>query len=304
MAQLVNEHVTLVNTMTETVLDPRAWRKSSVSRRSCHRSARAHGRQGRQHSRRARRRRENRPGSAAGPRRPRRHLRGPSTRSRRLGFRGAKTMAAKLEKERDNAYLSYRLATIATDLDLPMKHTDDLKTASPTTRDACCNAVPDLEFKSWLEELERDGPGGAADGDTAGAGRPTTTRSRRGASTPGWRNCAGRAVRLRHGDHQPGLHAGGIVGVSFAVAPGEAAYVPWPRYPGGAGAARSRRGARGPAPAARRRRARPRSARTSSTTPACWRATVSRCAASPSTPCSSPTSSTPRPRATTWTAWR
>ena len=37
-----------------------------------------------------------------------------------LAFRGAKSMAAKLEKERENAFLSYRLATISTDLDLSL----------------------------------------------------------------------------------------------------------------------------------------------------------------------------------------
>ena len=41
-----------------------------------------------------------------------------------LDFRGAKTMAAKLEKEREAAYLSYRLATIATDVELPLRHED------------------------------------------------------------------------------------------------------------------------------------------------------------------------------------
>ena len=42
-----------------------------------------------------------------------------------LGFRGAKTMADKLEAERDNAYMSYQLATIKTDVDLDV-HVKDL----------------------------------------------------------------------------------------------------------------------------------------------------------------------------------
>ena len=38
-----------------------------------------------------------------------------------LSFRGAKTMAAKLEAEKDNAYMSYALATIKTDVELALR---------------------------------------------------------------------------------------------------------------------------------------------------------------------------------------
>ena len=36
-----------------------------------------------------------------------------------LAFRGAKTMAPKLEEYKEQAYLSYKLATIKTDVEMP-----------------------------------------------------------------------------------------------------------------------------------------------------------------------------------------
>ena len=79
-----------------------------------------------------------------------------------LSFRGAKTMAAKLEKERDNAFLSYRLATIATDLDLSLSF-KDLANGEPDNA-ALLELFRELEFKSWIDELDR---GGASDDSVA-----------------------------------------------------------------------------------------------------------------------------------------
>jgi DNA polymerase-1 len=79
-----------------------------------------------------------------------------------LDFRGAKTMAAKLEKERDAAYLSYRLATIATDVELPLHH-DDLVNGE-ADRDALLALYRELEFKTWIDEVER-----GEDAETGGA---------------------------------------------------------------------------------------------------------------------------------------
>ncbi|EED34483.1 DNA polymerase I superfamily protein [Luminiphilus syltensis NOR5-1B] len=74
-----------------------------------------------------------------------------------LSVRGAKTLAAKLEKHRDEAELSYRLATIETDCDLPLSE-EDLVSAAPD-RDALIGYYQDMEFKAWLDEqLSDDAP--------------------------------------------------------------------------------------------------------------------------------------------------
>ncbi|WP_189445973.1 DNA polymerase I [Salinicola rhizosphaerae] len=68
-----------------------------------------------------------------------------------LGFRGAKTMPKKLEANREQAYLSYQLATIKTDCELPVG-LDDLHLAEPD-REALKALYTQLEFKNWLAEL-------------------------------------------------------------------------------------------------------------------------------------------------------
>ncbi|EWH03489.1 hypothetical protein Q427_03095 [Halomonas sp. BC04] len=68
-----------------------------------------------------------------------------------LDFRGAKTLPKKLEEHRDQAYLSYQLATIKTDCELPVG-LDDLDIAHPD-REALKHWYAELEFKAWLSEL-------------------------------------------------------------------------------------------------------------------------------------------------------
>ena len=68
-----------------------------------------------------------------------------------LDFRGAKTLPKKLEEHRDQAYLSYQLATIKTDCELPVG-LDDLDIAHPN-REALKHWYAELEFKAWLSEL-------------------------------------------------------------------------------------------------------------------------------------------------------
>ncbi|RUR37000.1 DNA polymerase I [Vreelandella populi] len=68
-----------------------------------------------------------------------------------LTFRGAKTMPKKLEEHREQAYLSYELATIKVDCDLPVG-LDDLDIAHPD-REQLLELYKQLEFKQWLAEL-------------------------------------------------------------------------------------------------------------------------------------------------------
>lgn len=68
-----------------------------------------------------------------------------------LPFRGAKTLPKKLAAHREQAFLSYQLATIKTDCELPVG-LDDLDTAHPDV-DALKTLYQQMEFKQWLNEL-------------------------------------------------------------------------------------------------------------------------------------------------------
>lgn len=69
-----------------------------------------------------------------------------------LSFRGAKTMAAKLEQNKELAYLSYKLATIKTDVSLELTH-DQLLVQAPDA-DALLALFHRYEFKRWITEVE------------------------------------------------------------------------------------------------------------------------------------------------------
>ncbi|QIB65675.1 DNA polymerase I [Kineobactrum salinum] len=141
-----------------------------------------------------------------------------------LDFRGAKTMAAKLQAEKERAYLSYMLATIKTDV--PLQECPD----------TLCNGVPDsealqelysrLEFRSWLEEL-LDSPGAAPSVQPVPAELnwellTTATDLER------WLQRLASAELFAFDTETTSLNymEAEIVGLSFAVSAGEAAYVP------------------------------------------------------------------------------
>jgi DNA polymerase I len=69
-----------------------------------------------------------------------------------LSFRGAKTMAAKLEQNRDVAFLSYQLATIKTDVELDLG-CSELTVAEPDV-EALQALFSRYEFKRWLADLQ------------------------------------------------------------------------------------------------------------------------------------------------------
>ena len=71
-----------------------------------------------------------------------------------LPIRGAKTLPAKLEEHREMAFLSYQLATIKVDVPLDVG-LDDLHLREPD-REKLAELYALLEFKSWLDELQRD----------------------------------------------------------------------------------------------------------------------------------------------------
>ena len=69
-----------------------------------------------------------------------------------LEFRGAKTMSPKLAENKELAYLSYKLATIKTDVDMPM-HLTELKNGEPD-KAALLSLFKDMEFKTWIDEAQ------------------------------------------------------------------------------------------------------------------------------------------------------
>ena len=69
-----------------------------------------------------------------------------------LSFRGAKTMAAKLEQNKEVAYLSYQLATIKTDVELELT-CDKLEVQAPAVEELM-TMFQKYEFKRWTADLE------------------------------------------------------------------------------------------------------------------------------------------------------
>ena len=67
-----------------------------------------------------------------------------------LSFRGAKTTSAKLVENKELAYLSYELATIKTDVKLPLRVTE-LQNASPD-QNQLLTLFTEMEFKTWVTD--------------------------------------------------------------------------------------------------------------------------------------------------------
>jgi DNA polymerase-1 len=154
-----------------------------------------------------------------------------------LDFRGAKTMAKKLEEHREQAFLSYQLATIKCDCPLN-ENLDDLKLKTPDAG-KLAELYRSLEFKGWLAELLEDHDP-AIDGGVVPEPEHTIDRE-------GYDNVLSEAQldawieKLKHA----GVFAfdtettsvdymvADLVGVSMATAAGEAAYIPFGHdYPG------------------------------------------------------------------------
>ncbi|NUW66096.1 DNA polymerase I [Vibrio coralliilyticus] len=84
-----------------------------------------------------------------------------------LGFRGSKTMAKKLVDNKEEAFLSYELATIKLDVELE-ETPDSLLKAEPNTDDLI-KLYGQLVFKSWLNELLEGGTGVVVADEKSGA---------------------------------------------------------------------------------------------------------------------------------------
>jgi len=151
MAQLVNEHVTLVNTMTETVLDISGVNaKYGFGPESMIDYLALMGDKV-----------DNIPGvPGVGEKTAQGLIQGMGgldaiyadlEKVRTLSFRGAKTMPEKLIEHREMAYLSYLLATIKTDVELPLGP-ESIHNA-PADNNRLRDLFEDLEFKNWVKDL-------------------------------------------------------------------------------------------------------------------------------------------------------
>lgn len=156
-----------------------------------------------------------------------------------LGFRGAKTLPKKLAEFRDQAMLSYELATIKTDCELPVG-INDLALPAPDI-DALRTLYQDLEFKAWLSELDQLATQGAgANVDSAHKDKIADAPASQAISQAGyqtvltqdafdtWVTRLAQAERFCFDLETTSLNymEADIVGIGVALAPGEAAYIP------------------------------------------------------------------------------
>lgn len=148
-----------------------------------------------------------------------------------LPIRGAKGLPAKLLEHKDMAYLSYQLATIKCDVELNVE-IDALHPGEPD-REALAELYRTLEFKSWLDDLQRQAK---SDGEQlalldAPAEPAVETRYEtvlEQAQFDAWLKKLEAAPLIAFDTETTSLDAqqAQVVGVSFAVEAGEAAYVP------------------------------------------------------------------------------
>ncbi|KIE20865.1 DNA polymerase I [Vibrio sinaloensis] len=91
-----------------------------------------------------------------------------------LGFRGSKTMAKKLLDNKDNAMLSYELATIK--LDVELEETPESLLKNEPNKDELIKLYGQLVFKSWLNEL-LDGGSGVVEADEKSGAAASSAKS-------------------------------------------------------------------------------------------------------------------------------
>ncbi len=147
-----------------------------------------------------------------------------------LAIRGAKTLPAKLEEHRDAAFLSYELATIKVDVPLDVE-VDALVCGEPD-REALLALYTEMEFKSWVAEVQRDAA--KAGDDVAPVEAPAAKAEPKyetildQARFDAWLEKLRQAPLFAFDTETTGLDAqqAQLVGLSFAVEPHEAAYVP------------------------------------------------------------------------------
>ncbi|NVZ37041.1 DNA polymerase I [Pseudomonas sp. 21615526] len=156
-----------------------------------------------------------------------------------LPIRGAKTLVAKLEEHKASAFLSYELATIKIDVPLDVG-LDDLHLIEPD-REKLLELYTLLEFKSWIDEIQRDAkrvelsaaPSAAVAEEAVEVVAPVSVEPvyetiLTQAQFDAWLKKLNDAKLFAFDTETTGIDAqkAQLVGVSFAVQAHEAAYIP------------------------------------------------------------------------------
>lgn len=176
MAQLVNEHVTLINTMTNTVMDPDGVvNKFGIGPELIIDYLALMGDKV-----------DNIPGvPGVGEKTAVALIQGLGSinniyqnldKVAGLGFRGSKSMAAKLEEHKEQLELSYELATIKLDVDHKIE-ADDMLIKAPDN-ELLAQLFKECEFKRWLKDILSNNPELNADiGAGSASSKPTSSKS-------------------------------------------------------------------------------------------------------------------------------
>ncbi|MHC8329932.1 DNA polymerase I [Pseudomonas sp. LB1P83] len=149
-----------------------------------------------------------------------------------LPIRGAKTLPAKLEEHKEMAFLSYQLATIKIDVPLDIG-LDDLQ-MGPPDHDKLAELYTLLEFKSWFDDNQRDAKRSGQEvtapvvEEAAVETELKYTTILTQADFDLWLKKLNDAKLIAFDTETTGIDAqqAQLVGLSFAVQANEAAYIP------------------------------------------------------------------------------
>jgi DNA polymerase-1 len=160
-----------------------------------------------------------------------------------LTFRGAKTMAAKLEQNKEMALLSYQLATIKTDVELDL--TSEQLTVNEPAVEELLGLFREYEFKRWITDLE-EGKWLQGKKSNPAAQKALVEQVEEQVETTSTLSAEGYVTILDEETFESWLKqlktsslfafdletdsldtlSANIVGISFAIEPGKAAYLP------------------------------------------------------------------------------
>ncbi|QJR80991.1 DNA polymerase I [Alteromonas pelagimontana] len=154
-----------------------------------------------------------------------------------LGFRGSKTLAVKMQEYEEQARISYTLATIS--LDVKLEYTPETLTPTQPDNDALKHLFAEYEFKRWHSEIASEVAADASAKESSGAVAPDTAPVSdisadnyetifSEADFDRWLEKLKAAPLIAFDTETTSLDymEAQLVGVSFCTAPGEAAYVP------------------------------------------------------------------------------
>ncbi|MFM4965867.1 DNA polymerase I [Aeromonas bivalvium] len=148
-----------------------------------------------------------------------------------LGFRGSKAFADKFREQEEQVRLSYQLATIKTDVELEQSLEELL--LGPIDKESLLAVYREYELRNLLKELE-GGDQSGSDGDEEGAAPAAAMETDyrcilEEAEFDAWLAQLQAAPLFAFDTETTSLDymEARVVGVSFAVEPGKAAYVPF-----------------------------------------------------------------------------